>query len=166
MKPGEQIYMSIKFRENMEMQRSCPHCGTENKALEGQATIWRVLRDRCHFIWLMKSSLSCQVTYKRIVDLNEEDTTEDRTPRSPQSPPKHDITVEEFKYCFRQLILTAPAPRRSPALPRHDYSVRVEQEPLIKSKSKSSSRPRSGVVEVLERSAQDIRIHRLSGYYR
>jgi hypothetical protein len=50
MKPGEQIYMSIKFRENMEMQRSCPHCGTENEALEGQATIWRVLQDRCHFI--------------------------------------------------------------------------------------------------------------------
>jgi hypothetical protein len=50
MKPGEQRYMSIKFRENMEMQRSCPHCGMENNALEGQATFWRVLQDRCPFI--------------------------------------------------------------------------------------------------------------------
>jgi hypothetical protein len=116
MKSGEQRYMSIKFRENMEIQRSCPHCGEENKALEGQATIWRVLQYRCHLIALMKSSQSCQVTYERIVELNKEDTTEDTTPRSspsevhPQSPPKHDITEEELKYCFRRLTLTAPAP--------------------------------------------------------
>ena len=40
MKPGERWYMSIQFREHGEMQTSCPHCGVENKALEGQATIW------------------------------------------------------------------------------------------------------------------------------
>ena len=43
MKPGERRYMSIKFRENTEMQTSCPHCGTDDNALEGQATIWRVI---------------------------------------------------------------------------------------------------------------------------
>jgi hypothetical protein len=40
MKPGKQRYMSIKFRESAEMWTSCPHCEVENKALEGQATIW------------------------------------------------------------------------------------------------------------------------------
>ncbi|KAH9866750.1 hypothetical protein J1614_008443 [Plenodomus biglobosus] len=100
MKPGEQRYMSIKFRENMWMQTSCPHCGMENNALEGQATFCQ----------------SCQVTYERIVDLDEEDTTKDgasRIPLSknpPKSPPKHGITEEELKYCFRRLALTAPAP--------------------------------------------------------
>jgi hypothetical protein len=64
----------------------------------------------------MESSQSCQVTYERIVDLNEEDTTQDRTLRSPpsevlpKSSPKHAVTEEELKYCFRRLILTVPAP--------------------------------------------------------
>ena len=40
MKPGEKRYMSIKFRENAEMQTSCPHCGAENKTTRGQATFW------------------------------------------------------------------------------------------------------------------------------
>jgi hypothetical protein len=59
------------------------------------------------------------VTYERIVDLNEEDTTEGRASRIspseilPKSPPKHDITEEELKYCFRRLTLTAPAPPTS-----------------------------------------------------
>jgi hypothetical protein len=67
------------------------------------------------------------VTYERIVDLEEEDITEDRTPRSPnpevlpQSPPKHDITEGELKYCFRRLILTAPAPPIS--MPSNDLRL-------------------------------------------
>lgn len=46
--------------------------------------------------------------------LNEEDTTEDGTPRtSPtevlqKSPSRHETTEEELKYCFRRLTLTAP----------------------------------------------------------
>jgi len=40
MKPGEQIYMSIKFHVDSKMRTTCPHCGTENKAPEGQPTFW------------------------------------------------------------------------------------------------------------------------------
>jgi hypothetical protein len=71
----------------------------------------------------MKVSQSCQVTYERIVDLNEEHTTEDRASRispseiPPKSPPKHDITEEELKYCFRRLILTAGSDQYSPLPP-------------------------------------------------
>ena len=50
MKPGEQRYMSIKFRESTGMQTSCPHCKTKHIALEGQATIWRVFQYRRHYI--------------------------------------------------------------------------------------------------------------------
>ena len=38
------------------------------------------------------------------------------------------------------------APRTAPASPRRSHSMHVEQEPKIKSKSKSSSRPRSGEI--------------------
>lgn len=115
MKPGEQRYMSIKFRENVDMQTKCPHCGAENKAAEGKATIWRVLQDQCRFSELMTSSQSCQVTYERIIGDND-DNMENSTPKIccleelPKDIPPQEITEEELKYCFRRLTLTAPAP--------------------------------------------------------
>jgi hypothetical protein len=69
-----------------------------------------------------KGSQSCQVTYERIVELNEEDTTEDRTPRtSPtevlqKSPSRHETTEEELKCCFRRLTLTAPVAPSQPVV--------------------------------------------------
>jgi len=52
----------------------------------------------------MRSSQSCEVTYQRVVEFNEKDPAKDRTPRS---SPRHDVTDEELKYCFHQIILTA-----------------------------------------------------------
>jgi len=108
MKPGEQRYMTIKFRDDMKMRTSCPHCGTENKGLEDQPTFWRVAQDQEHIVGLMKSSQSCQVTYQRLVELDERDTAKDRAPKS---LPRHDVTEEELKYCFRRIILMATSSR-------------------------------------------------------
>lgn len=94
----------------------------------------------------MKISQSCQVTYERIVDLNEEDTTEDKASRispseiPPKSPPKHDITEEELKYCFRRLILTAPAPPTSGSvkLTPDDHLDRAAEDDLALEKLRST----------------------------
>ena len=56
------------------------------------------------------------MTYERIVEVDEEDVTDDKIPRSsplkalPDTPPIHDVTEEELKYCFRRIILMASAP--------------------------------------------------------
>jgi len=70
----------------------------------------------------MGSSQSCQVTYQRIVKFNEKDPAKDRTPRS---SPRQDVTDEELKYCFYQIVLEASI------LQRWDDQVYSEHHTVI-----------------------------------
>ena len=68
------------------------------------------------------------MTYERILELNEEDTADDRKPKTHPSevlqisPSRHEITEEELKLCFRRLTLTAPAPPKRPLNPQQTAS--------------------------------------------